>query len=332
MARLSAVRIGPVALVAGVLAAHLAALSASGVRSSRAGIPASRTPAPWMLVSHGESSHPGPGPGRVATPRWATPAAEPPSTTPAGTAAGRDTSGSLQEAYPPGEAASAPHEPLPWAAWTAFRPPPAFHFDYVVHGERRSRPVEGRASLSWQPQPDGRYTMSMHTRLAGVPPHAQESSGRLRPEGLAPTRFSDRRRGEHVAHFDAEGGRFVFSRSGPQAGWQSGAQDPVSALAQLAGMAAADPSVVAPGREVLLQVAGTREVQEWRFVSHGLEIVTTPAGPVGAVRLLRSPPQPFDWRVEAWLAPSRDYGPVRLRLTQADGDWLDYLWPGTDNR
>jgi hypothetical protein len=34
--------------------------------------------------------------------------------------------------------------------------------------------------------------------------------------------------------------------------------------------------------------------------------------------------------VELWLAPGRDYAPVRLRLTNPDGGTVDQRWASTD--
>jgi hypothetical protein len=202
--------------------------------------------------------------------------------------------------------------------------------DYRVQGQRRGVPISGEAFLSWELGTGDHYIARLHTRLAGAAPRTQQSAGRLASEGFSPARFSEHGRAEHATHFDGE--RLVFSRSGPHAGLRRGAQDPVSALLQLAGLAAADPAIFAAGREVVFQVAGTHEVQDWRFSSQGLQTLQLPGGPIEAIRLVRTPRQPFDWHVEAWLAPIRDYAPVRLRLTRADGDWLDHLWPGTDKR
>jgi hypothetical protein len=33
-----------------------------------------------------------------------------------------------------------------------------------------------------------------------------------------------------------------------------------------------------------------------------------------------------------WLAPGKAYAPVRLRLTQPNGDWADHQWSATDSR
>jgi hypothetical protein len=35
-------------------------------------------------------------------------------------------------------------------------------------------------------------------------------------------------------------------------------------------------------------------------------------------------------KVELWLAPGAAYAPVRLRLTQPNGDWVDQQWSSTD--
>ena len=49
-----------------------------------------------------------------------------------------------------------------------------------------------------------------------------------------------------------------------------------------------------------------------------------------ALKLTRSPRKEFDQKVELWLAPGMDYVPVRLRLTQPNGDSVDQQWSSTD--
>ena len=49
-----------------------------------------------------------------------------------------------------------------------------------------------------------------------------------------------------------------------------------------------------------------------------------------AVRLTRAPRKEYDVKVELWLAPGAAYAPVRLRLTQPNGDWVDQQWSSTD--
>jgi hypothetical protein len=44
----------------------------------------------------------------------------------------------------------------------------------------------------------------------------------------------------------------------------------------------------------------------------------------------RQPRRQYDQSIELWLAPGMDYAPVRLRLTQPNGDSADYQWSSTD--
>ena len=50
---------------------------------------------------------------------------------------------------------------------------------------------------------------------------------------------------------------------------------------------------------------------------------TLPAGEVVARKLTRSPRREFDRKVEIWLAPSLSHLPVRLRITEQNGDFVD---------
>ena len=73
-----------------------------------------------------------------------------------------------------------------------------------------------------------------------------------------------------------------------------------------------------------------READQWLFTVEGEEELQLPGGALRALKLVRNPRKEFDQKVELWLAPGMDYVPVRLRLTQANGDWLEQQWSGTD--
>ena len=74
----------------------------------------------------------------------------------------------------------------------------------------------------------------------------------------------------------------------------------------------------------------TREAEPWVFTVEGEEQLQLPGGNVAALKLTRNPRKEFDQKVELWLAPGMDYVPVRLRLTQPNGDWVDQQWSSTD--
>ena len=80
----------------------------------------------------------------------------------------------------------------------------------------------------------------------------------------------------------------------------------------------------------MLPTATTREAEPWNFEVEGEESLDLPGGTVLALKLLRRPRREFDQRIELWLAPGQDYAPVRVRLTQPNGDTLDQRWSSTD--
>jgi len=63
--------------------------------------------------------------------------------------------------------------------------------------------------------------------------------------------------------------------------------------------------------------------QTWRFAVGDLETLSLPAGSMAARKLVREPADTYDSRVEVWLAPELGHLPVRLRITQTQGDVAD---------
>ena len=62
----------------------------------------------------------------------------------------------------------------------------------------------------------------------------------------------------------------------------------------------------------------------WRFRVESEEPLPGPGGqPVATVHLLHAPQDAQDVRVELWLGRTLDYLPVRMRVTEADGDVVE---------
>ncbi len=200
---------------------------------------------------------------------------------------------------------------------------------YHVTARARQRPVEGTSELAWR-HDGSSYEARFEVATPAAPPRVQHSAGRIGSEGLQPLRFGDRSRGEQAAHFDREAERVVFSNNRPAAPLAAGAQDRLSVLLQLAALVAGDPGRFPAGATVTLQTATTRDAQAWIFTVEGEERLQLPGGELVAVKLTRPPQGEFDQRVEVWLAPGQAYVPVRLRLTQPNGDWADHQWSATD--
>jgi hypothetical protein len=214
---------------------------------------------------------------------------------------------------------------------TKFAVTPSARFHYDVIAQAKGMTLHGTAVLEWH-NANGEYQaeMSMSSPVPFVRPRTQRSSGRVTAEGLAPLRFSDKVRTEEAAHFDRDNGRVVFSTNKPQAALEPGAQDRLSIVMQLGAMLAGEPAKYRPGTTITVQTASTKEAEPWTFTVEDTEWLELPGGRVSAVRLARNPRKEYDVKVELWLAPGAAYAPVRLRLTQPNGDWVDQQWSSTD--
>ncbi len=204
--------------------------------------------------------------------------------------------------------------------------PPAATLDYVL----RRGLLSGSGRLSWSPAADGGYEARLEGGAFGQTLLAQVSRGQVGPHGLAPERFTDRRRGrgEQAANFQREAGRISFSGPGVTYPLHPGAQDRVSWLVQLGAVLAADPALQRPGAAVKLFVAGARgDADVWTFVVQGRQALALPGRPpTEALHVLRAPRRAFDTLAEAWLDPARGFLPVRVRLATPDsGDETELL-------
>ena len=212
---------------------------------------------------------------------------------------------------------------------TAFRIPASVRLHYKVEAQSRQIPWQAAGELRWRQ--DGRsYQADLEVRAPFLPKRTQQSTGGITAQGLAPLRFSDKGRNEEAAHFEREQGKVSFSNNRPDAALAAGGQDRLSVMLQLGAMIAAAPHKFPPSTSIAIQTAGTRDAETWLFTVEGTETLQLPGGTVQALKLTRAPRKEFDQRVELWLAPSMDYVPVRLRLTQPNGDWVDQQWSSTD--
>lgn len=200
---------------------------------------------------------------------------------------------------------------------------------YKVSAQTRGIALQGNSRLHWQ-HDGAAYEAKLELSGPLLPSRTQHSSGRITAEGLAPLRFSDKARSEEAAHFRRDEGKVSFSSNRPDAALMAGAQDRLSVMLQLASMIAGDPARFGPGATIIIQTAGTRDAQPWQFAVEGEETLQLPGGSANALKLTRSPHKEFDQKVELWLALDMDYVPVRLRLTQPNGDWVDQQWSSTD--
>lgn len=206
--------------------------------------------------------------------------------------------------------------------------PPSTRLKYAIKGEIKGIPYFVNGELLWLQ--DGKaYSARMEVSHFLLGSRVQTSTGQLTEQGLMPSRFGDKVRSEVAAHFVYDKGKVIFSANTPDAPLQPGAQDQLSIIIQLGVMLGAQPQAWTPGRSVSFQAVGPRSSDTWTFAVGGTENLSLPGGDVHAVRLWRDPTGEYDPKVELWLAPEMAYLPVRIRLSQANGDFVEQQWRST---
>lgn len=202
------------------------------------------------------------------------------------------------------------------------QPPASTRLLYDVTGSVKGIAYKAQGTLDWTVA-NGRYDARMEMRVMLLGSRSQTSTGRVGPAGLMPERFADKSRSEKAAHFDAAQQRIRFSSNAPEVPLQAGAQDRLSLFMQIAGLLQARPQAYAAGQTIDMQVAGTGDAPVWRFQVGEESSIKLPAGEFKVRHLVRQPRKEFDSTVEMWLAPRLNHLPVRLRVTQSNGDVAD---------
>ncbi|MFO1264053.1 MAG: DUF3108 domain-containing protein [Rhodoferax sp.] len=206
-------------------------------------------------------------------------------------------------------------------------PPPA-RLLYDVNGEIKGFPYHVNGELLWN-QDGNSYNARLEIRHFLLGSRVQTSTGTLGPQGLEPIRFGDKVKSEVAAHFQRDKGKVSFSANTPDAPLLAGAQDQLSVLVQVAALVAAQANSLNAGTVLSFQAVGPRSADTWRFTVGNPETLTLPGGSVPTLHVWRDPPGEFDPKLEIWLAPEQGYLPVRIRLSQRNGDFVDQLWRET---
>lgn len=230
-----------------------------------------------------------------------------------------DTTGSTVEVVAPPTAEAAPPPP---AASIALTIPGSVRLKYAMTGRSKNMDYTAFAELDWL-QDGQTYDAKMVVSALFLGSRSMTSSGRITGDGLAPTRFLDKSRSERAAHFQADKGKISFSVNTPDVPWLRGAQDRLSVFLQLGSLLAGAPANYPVGSSVSLYTAGPREADTWIFTVESEQTLKLPAGEAATLKLARKPQRDFDQTVEVWFAPSMDYLPVRIRITQQNGDFID---------
>ncbi|WP_394788798.1 DUF3108 domain-containing protein [Rhodoferax sp.] len=223
----------------------------------------------------------------------------------------------------------APEPAPPDAPAIAFTFPGSIRLKYELSGEAKKMAYHARGELLWL-QDGHNYDAKLEASMLFFGSRTRTSSGQITPTGLAPTRFADKWRSELAAHFDHDKNRVTFSANTPDVPLQPAAQDQLSVIFQVAAMLAGDPAKYPTGATLSMQTVGTKDAETWLFTVEGADKQSLPSGAMDTVKLIRNPRKEFDQKVEIWLAPSVGYLPVRLKITNANGDFVDQQLRGIE--
>ena len=261
-------------------------------------------------LSTPETADAAPAPAAIdATP----PSATPPTATPEPAAA--------QAQAPASEPAAAAAGPSQTPV-TAMALPGSARLDYRLSGSAKGLTYHAKGELVWR-NTEGSYDARLTVSAFFIGARTMTSTGQVGAEGLAPSRFADKYKTEVAAHFDAAKGQIIFSANTPVLPWVKGAQDRVSVVLQLGGMLAGNPAGFPAGSMISMYTVGPRDADSWTFKVDGEERLALPFGELATVKLSRQPRREYDQKVEIWYAPSLGYLPVRSKITQSNGDYVD---------
>jgi len=225
-------------------------------------------------------------------------------------------------------AASTPASGLGTPAQPALRvdPPPSARLNYRIQATKQDQSIFGSGYINWMNN-DSSFTIDGESSLLFISVFNFHSEGTIDQEyGISPVLYSEKRfrKSETNTHFHRERNLVSFSastRSYPRKGDE---QDRSSVIWQLAGIGRHDSEKFQPAAQFAVFVAGAHDADTWYFDVAGLEEVDTALGKMSAWHLVRKPREgSYDQNLDIWLAPQKNWYPVKLRYTEKNGDYLD---------
>jgi Protein of unknown function (DUF3108) len=203
--------------------------------------------------------------------------------------------------------------------------PANVQINYRLTGQERGLSYHASGTLKWQTKADTTlpraYEAELQVKAFLVGRRIWRSVGQLTDKGLAPLRYSDSWRGERAAHFEADTQKISFSGNTPSAPLQAGAQDQVSLFIQMAAAVAGQNFKV--GSELNVQTATARDAVNWTLTYKSDDIIDLNGDRVETQRWVCLPRGKFDSQIEMWFAKTQGGLPVRIKITQVTGNFID---------
>jgi len=86
-----------------------------------------------------------------------------------------------------------------------------------------------------------------------------------------------------------------------------------------------------PGKEIKVTLTDGKGLTRFQYNVAGRELLSTPAGELETVRLVKQRESKDDRGTEIWFASGRDYLPVRILIIEKDGVRIDQVLTRIDN-
>ncbi len=213
--------------------------------------------------------------------------------------------------------------------------PPSAKLAYTVSASHKGLKIGGHTDVVWQADAQG-YQAVLTTRALLVGTILEErSSGSVTKQGLRPQEFTEKRLRKQPTgiRFDHAGKTAIFSPSQKEATFKGRVQDKASALWQLIAMARSNPNRFQQGTTWKMPVAGRDEMQTWTFEVMGKDTLDTPLGKLKTVQIKKLPRNEDKTdEILMWLAPAKEWYPVKLRYTEENGDYIEQMIKSIDKQ
>ena len=281
---------------------------------------AARPPPPRAAASQAQAATERPAPAPPEAPEAAASqaVAAAPAAEPAGPVDGASAALAAASAPAPTQAAASAAAPAYLAQW-----PADTRLTYRLGGNYRGE-LHGSAQVLWQRE-GTRYQASVQIDLGLLLSMRFTSQGEITEQGLAPEVYEEqvrqRRRGVRI-------GEDVRLNNGERVPRPQDVQDTASQFVEMGHRFATDPAALQAGSEIRLWLARPGGVDQWTYDVVGEDTLHLPR--LGAVPAYHLKPRPLDKprgpiSAEIWIAPTLQYLPVRIRLTQGPDTYMDLM-------
>jgi hypothetical protein len=200
---------------------------------------------------------------------------------------------------------------------------PAAEVHYRTVGRFGGQPVDIVTTLDWR-QDGQAYQARWELATDRIGEHTRSATGLLAPQGLLPVEAAARNPEPQTLRFDYPNERVSLGASS-DAPVRPGAQDRLSVLLQLGALLAGDARRYPVGTRIQLPAVHSHGLGRWQFTIEAEETITALQGQsLPTLRLVHQPEGDADARIEIWLGRTIHWLPVRLRITESNGDTVEH--------